>query len=151
MKLHEAIEMAASNASYYVKKAEYLAKEINLLSQLDLSVVSSVEISDWTVTFYIDNNSDREQQRAFVHAVARLYNAELEKSQNWDKSSLQATGYEQGDTSKRSIRIYGYIPPTCNLVEVAEPASEYDLKQAEELLASKTRKSKKIVCSEVEA
>lgn len=144
MNYNDAVKQAFESAAWYAKQAANLASETRFL-QLDLTVVSSIDVSETSISIYLDSASNREAQREFIHCAAQVFEVkDMEKTPNWNKSSLCASGRTSDD---KYLTISGYVPPTCELVEVEEPVSDWQIKRAESLLATRTVKVKKVVCS----
>jgi|SRR5689334_12052964 len=143
MDLNQTIKDAFEDAAWYARKAAAIASEIRL-RDLDLTVVSSVDINDSGINFYLDQESSREAQRDFVFSVSRVFECgEMDKEPNWDKSTLRVSGCS---VDEKYIDISGYVPPTCNLVEVEVPVDDYQIEQAKKILETKTRTVKRVVC-----
>jgi hypothetical protein len=123
--------------------------EVKKLRKLNLNVVSSLNVYESAVYFYLDTNASREDQRDFVHAAAKIYNVELTKSEGFE-ATLKCSGkLEDG----RKIFIHGYVPPTCHIEEVAEEAADWEIEAAKKrierdqaLIAAGKKIVSKVVC-----
>jgi len=126
MTLNETITSCMNSIEFQTKQIKSLMSEANL-QLLVLNTVRDISVHEDSVSFYLDSDSDREEQRKFINQVSRLYKVKLSKEKSYWKSNLNCSGET---ATGRTVNIYGYVPPTCSLVEVEEQASEWELEQA---------------------
>lgn len=149
MKLNERIKEVMDSIEFQTKEIKGLLGEENL-QLLVLDVVSSISVDKEYVSFWINTESDRDEQRKFINQVARIYKVKMSKEKSYWKSSLNC----EGTTPEgRTINIYGYVPPTCQLVETEEDLKDYEIEQAQKqiekaqaLLAAGKKVVKQVVC-----
>jgi hypothetical protein len=149
MTLNDTITESMNSIEYHTKQIKSLMGEKNL-QLLVLDVVSSISITEDQVSFWLNTDSDREEQRKFINQVSRIYKVKLSKDRSYWRESLNCDGQL---SDGRSIAIYGYVPPTCSIVEVEEKAQDWEVEHAkrqieklQNLVAGGKKVVKQVVC-----